>query len=163
MDLSNIKQPFTITLIGPPLSGKTTFIKSLYGAEFVVVSMDDMLLELHGSNDYKTAYNTVDEKELDLAVSFKIIESIRLRKNVVFDLTNLRIKRRRRNLGQCSLKIFTNIAVVFNTPSEDVLIERNEARIIAENKSIKLSVINTMIDSYEPVDYSEGFSTIIYL
>jgi len=163
MDLSNIKQPFTITLVGPPLVGKTTFIKTLHGAEFEVISSDSILIELHGSDDYGMAFTSVDKTTHDLELSRRIIESIKLKKNIIFDLTNLRIIRRRRNLGQCSRKIYTNIAIIFPNISEETCIKRNESRRLTESKYINPNLISQMIAEYQPVDYSEGFSEIIYL
>lgn len=163
MDLTKIKQPFTITLIGPPLVGKSSFVKNLQGAEFVVISMDDVLLDLHGGTDYNKAYSSVDDKLQDSEVSRQIIESLKLKKNIIFDMTNMRINRRRRNLGQCSSKIYTNIAIVFPNLSEETFIQRNESRRLTDYKFINMKVINQMISDYQPVEYAEGFNEIIYL
>src|SRR5690348_16939602 len=116
-DLSTIKTPFTITLIGLPLVGKSTFISSLYGAEFEVISSDGIMHEMSGDyTDYQVAFNSVSAEELDMEMSKRIIQLAADKKNVVFDITNTVKRRRLRNLGQYPKKTYTNIAVIFPTP-----------------------------------------------
>ena len=66
MNLDKLKDPYVIILIGPPLSGKTTWInKNFEPGSFELISRDQIVLDLHGEDDYNTAFNTVDQKEVD--------------------------------------------------------------------------------------------------
>ena len=66
MNLDKLKDPYVIILIGPPLSGKTTWInKNFEPGSFELISRDQIVLDIHGEDDYNTAFNTVDQKEVD--------------------------------------------------------------------------------------------------
>lgn len=162
-DLSTLKEPFTITLVGIPLVGKSTFINSLYGAEFEIISSDSIMLEMHGSEDYEEAFRSVPSEKLDAEISKRIIGLAKEKKNVIFDITNTVKKRRMRNLGQYSKKTYTNVAVIFPTPSDDILLERNLYREKMFNKVISSDVLMSFALNYQPVSYDEGFHIIINL
>jgi len=62
--MEKIKEPFVMMLIGPTLSGKSTYIRSNYpSAE--VISRDEIVMEVFGSRDYNSAFKEVDQKEVD--------------------------------------------------------------------------------------------------
>jgi predicted kinase len=162
-DLSTIKKPFTITLVGIPLVGKSTFINSLYGAEYEIISSDGIMMELHGNDNYREAFDAIPQEVLDGEISKRIIGLAKQEKNVVFDITNTVRKRRQRNLGQYSRKKYTHIAVIFTTPSDSVLKERNLERMKTQNKLIPDNVLLGFAINYQAVTADEGFDIIINL
>ena len=48
MNPKNIKEPFVIILIGPPLSGKSTWIRENF-PNTDVISRDEILMDVYGS------------------------------------------------------------------------------------------------------------------
>ena len=63
MNLKNLKEPFVIVLIGPPMSGKTTWIKQNFPTTNVI-SRDDIVMEVYGSKNYTEAFKNVDLQQL---------------------------------------------------------------------------------------------------
>jgi predicted kinase len=71
MDLQNLqtyiyslKNSFVIFLVGPPLSGKDTLIRSLNLSDVVVVSRDDIVLEMCPGMTYNEAFSSVNQKQV---------------------------------------------------------------------------------------------------
>ena len=94
MNLDKLKDPYVIILIGPPLSGKTTWInKNFEPGSFELISRDQIVLDLHGKNDYNTAFKTVDQKEVDNI----LVNKIKITKSDVYPLD---IKYRLENKGR---------------------------------------------------------------
>ena len=56
MSIKNLKEPFVIILIGPPLSGKTTWIRQNFPTT-EVISRDETVMEVYGSRNYTEAFN----------------------------------------------------------------------------------------------------------
>ena len=51
-------------LIGVPMSGKSTWVRENH-PDTKVISRDDIVLEVHQSNDYNRAFKEVNHKEVD--------------------------------------------------------------------------------------------------
>ena len=64
MIIKNLKEPFVIILIGPPLSGKSTWIRENFPTT-EVISRDEIVMEVYGSRNYTEAFKSVDQKEVD--------------------------------------------------------------------------------------------------
>ena len=64
MNLKQLKEPFVIILIGPPLSGKSTWIRENFPTT-EVISRDETVMEVYGSRNYTEAFKSVDQKEVD--------------------------------------------------------------------------------------------------
>ena len=100
MNLDKLKDPYVIILIGPPLSGKTTWInKNFEPGSFELISRDQIVLDLHGEDDYNTAFNTVDQKEVDRILVNKLSKTAKEGKNAIVDMTHMTSKRRKYNLS----------------------------------------------------------------
>jgi tRNA uridine 5-carbamoylmethylation protein Kti12 len=158
------QSPFVLILIGPPLSGKTFFIKKLkeeIDIEFDVISRDEILMEVYGSDDYNKAFNNVDQKEVDKQLLNRLKSSSYSEKNVIIDMTNMKSKRRRYNLS--FFQNYYKIAVIFPILSDEEYEKRNAKRTKDENKTIPMSVIKNMISSYQPIKKQEEFDRIISL
>ena len=157
----NLKNPFVIILVGPPLSGKTTWINNNFPDTYVI-SRDEIVMEVFGSRNYNDAFRNVNQKDVDKVLRKRISDAAKSGNNVIIDMTNISPKRRRSTLSNFS-KDYNKVAVVFPTLSDDDYLFRNNQRIINENKSISLSIIKDMISNYVPPSLEEGFNEIISL
>jgi len=163
MKLDKLKEPYVIILIGPPLSGKTTWInKNFEPGTFELISRDEIVLDLHGNVDYNTAFKTVDQKEVDRILVNKILDSAKEKKNVIIDMTNMTSKRRKYNLSFFDDEYY-KLAVIFPILKDEEYFSRDKKRTEEENKSIPMHVIKNMISSYQPIKHDEGFDRVISL
>jgi len=159
--MEKIKEPFVMMLIGPTLSGKSTYIRSNYPST-EVISRDEIVMEVFGSRDYNSAFKEVDQKEVDRRLADRLVATAAAKKNVIVDMTNMTVKRRMatlRNFG----KDFTRVAVVFPILSDEEYEKRNIDRNAKENKWIPPFVIKSMIDSYQEPSPAEGYDRTIFL
>jgi predicted kinase len=159
--MKNIKEPFVMMLIGPTLSGKSTYIRNNY-PNVQVISRDEIVMEVFGSRDYNLAFKEVDQKEVDRVLATRLKEANDLKNSVIIDMTNITVKRRMATLRNFD-KDFSRIAVVFPTLSEEEYSKRNIDRNAKENKWIPPFVIKSMIDSYQEPTLDEGYDRIIIL
>jgi predicted kinase len=161
MDLRNIKEPFVIILIGPPLSGKSTWIRENF-PDTHVICRDEILMDVYGSRNYTEAFKNVDQKEVDRVLNQSLVDASKEKKNVIVDMTHMGSKRRKQNLNY-----FTNdyykLGVIFPILSDEEYFIRNQKRIDEENKNIPMSVIKSMISSYQTISPEEGFKKVISL
>ena len=161
MNLKQLKEPFVIILIGPPLSGKTTWIRENFPTT-EVISRDEIVMEVYGSRNYTEAFKNVDQKEVDKVLTQRFLDANLDKKNVIVDMTHMASKRRKQNLNY-----FTNdyykLAVIFPILSEDEYERRNQKRIEEENKNLPMAIVKSMISSYQPITADEGFNKVISL
>ena len=155
-----MNKPKVILLVGHPLVGKSTWVRKNY-PNTKVISRDDIVLEVHGSDDYNMAFDYVDQKEVDKILTQRLIESGLQSDDIIIDMTHMSSKRRRKNL--LKFPNHNKVAVVFSHLDEDEITRRNQYRLITEKKSIPTSVVKNMIDSYQEVSKDEGFDEIIFL
>ena len=148
-------------LIGPTLSGKSTYIRNNY-PNIQVISRDEIVMEVFGSRDYNLAFKEVDQKEVDRVLAARLKEANDLKTSVIIDMTNMVVKRRMATLRNFD-KNFSRVAVVFPILSDEEYTRRNIDRNAKENKWIPPFVIKSMIDGWEDVSSDEGFETIIKL
>ena len=148
-------------LIGPTLSGKSTYIRNNY-PNVEVISRDEIVMEVFGSRDYNLAFKEVDQKEVDRVLATRIKEANDLKTSVIIDMTNMTVKRRMATLRNFD-KDFSRVAVVFPILSEEEYTKRNIDRNAKENKWIPPFVIKSMIDSYQEPTLDEGYDRIIIL
>jgi predicted kinase len=155
----NIKEPFVMLLIGPPLSGKTTWIKNNF-PNTEVISRDELVMEVAQTRDYNKAFAEVDQKLVDQILQERLLKSAMDEKSVIVDMTNMTIKRRLSTLKYFGDN-FYRIAVIFPILSDEEYQIRNQKRISEENKDLPLRIIKRMISSYQPISKEEGFNKII--
>ena len=129
-----------VILIGVPMSGKSTWIKNNY-PNTKVISRDDIVLEVHGSNDYNKAFKEVNHKEVDKILNSKLLDSSNSNTDVIIDMTNMTSKRRKSTLRHFAN--FYKVAIVFPVLSNDEYERRNKIRTVTENKSIPLSILKS--------------------
>lgn len=161
MNLKHIKEPFVIILVGPPLSGKTTWIRNNFPTT-EVISRDELVMEVYGSRNYTEAFNKVDQKEVDRRLDAKLKEANKEKKNVIIDMTHMASKRRKQNLDYFSDDYY-KLAVIFPILSDEEYERRNKKRIEEENKDLPMRIVKSMISSYQPIREEEGFNKVISL
>ena len=159
---STLKEPYVMILVGPPLSGKDSALRSIDLSNVEVISRDQILLDVYGSNDYDKAFKNVNQREVDKALISKIQSAYKNKKNVIINMTNMTRKRRIYNLSFFG-KDYQKIAVIFPILSDDEYERRNNKRKGEENKFIPQQVLKNMISSYQTVSKEEGFNRIISL
>jgi tRNA uridine 5-carbamoylmethylation protein Kti12 len=168
MDLNkfkNLKSPYVLILVGPPLSGKTFFynkFKSEIDNDVKLISRDEILMEVYGSRNYTEAFKKVDQKEVDRILDSRLRETNSSNQNVIIDMTHMTSKRRKHNLNYFSSDYY-KLAVIFPILSDDEYVRRNDKRIEEENKDLPMHVIRNMISSYQNIKDDEGFKKVISL
>lgn len=148
-------------LSGVPMSGKSTWLKENY-PDVMVISRDDILLKVAGTDDYGKAYYETDGKLVDKKLTEKLILANSLQENVIIDMTQVSVKSRRKNLGYFS-DDFYKVSVVFPVLKAQEYKFRNEFRRVNENKFIPPKVLSSMIESFVVPTEDEGFDEIILL
>ncbi len=162
MNLKNLKEPFVIILIGPPLSGKTTWIRNNFPTT-EVISRDEIVMEVHGSRDYDAAFSSVNQKEVDRVLTRRLVDASKNNINVIIDMTHMTSKRRKQNLDYFGDEYY-KLGVIFPILDEIEYVRRNDKRIKEENKNLPMHIVKRMISSYQPVRQDvEGFNKIISL
>jgi predicted kinase len=161
MNLKYLKEPFVIILIGPPLSGKTTWIRENFPTT-EVISRDETVMEVYGSRNYTEAFNNVDQKEVDRVLTQKFLDANLAKKSVIVDMTHMASKRRKQNLNYFSDDYY-KLGVIFPILSDDEYVRRNQKRIEEENKDLPMRIVKSMISSYQPITPDEGFNKVITL
>ena len=157
----NLKEPFVMLLVGPTLSGKSTWIRNNYPT-INVISRDEIVMEVAGTRDYNKAFETVDQKLVDRVLAERLTGANLTKTSTIVDMTNMTVKRRAQTLRYFD-DSFYKIAVVFPILSDEQYQMRNIDRNSKENKWIPPSVIKSMIDSYQYPTIEEGFDNIIFL
>jgi putative nucleotidyltransferase with HDIG domain len=148
----------TITLlVGPPLSGKTTWIKDNKKAA-IVISRDEILMKMSNHENYNDAWNSVDQNEVDREFNVQLSTAVKARKDIIIDKTNCSLRSRRSILGQVPKSYFRK-AVVFYTPYEELL-KRGVVRTVSESKYVDERSIQEIIKSYFSPLY-DSFDEII--
>ena len=160
--VSKLKQPYILVFIGPPLSGKDTVLKQMDLSDTIVVSRDQILLDVYGSDNYDEAFKNVNQKEVDTELQRQLQEAASNKKNTIINMTNMTSKRRSHNLSRFGSD-FTKVAVIFPILEWDEYRKRNAKRQQEEMKFIPENVIKSMISSYQPINPSEGFDKVISL
>ena len=88
LNIKHLKEPWVLTLIGPPLSGKDTWIRNNFNLdEVVMISRDQILLDVYGSDNYDEAFKNVNQKEVDRVLISTIQKASKEGKNVIINMT----------------------------------------------------------------------------
>jgi tRNA uridine 5-carbamoylmethylation protein Kti12 len=156
------KSPYVIILVGPPLSGKSSFCNEFkkINEDVIIISRDEIIMDVFGSRDYTTAYNNVDRKKVNKILNEKIQNASIENRNVIIDMTNMTSKIRKSNLNYFSNNYY-KICVIFPILPDEEYINRNKKRSQEENKNISMDVVKNMIASYQPISKNEGFDKIV--
>jgi len=163
LNIKHLKEPWVLTLIGPPMSGKDTWIRQNFNLDqIVMISRDQILLDVYGSDNYDEAFKNVNQKEVDRVLVSTFINASKDKKNVIINMTNMTRKRRISNLDYFGDEYF-KVAVIFPILDEAEYERRNLKRKEEESKWIPPHVLKSMISSYQSVTKEEGFDKIVSL
>lgn len=149
-------------LIGVPCAGKSTWINDQIWALGLTVVSTDAFVEDYARLQGKT-YTEVFKDYMPRAVDLMAEQVVRARDHnhtVIWDQTSTTVASRARKFNM--LPAYEHIAVVFRTPSIEVLKERLASRE-ASGKIVPWEVVQGMIDSWEEPTEDEGFSQIWYV
>ncbi|NBO22633.1 ATP-binding protein [bacterium] len=161
--LKEIEGPYVVILIGPPLSGKDTFLKKLdLGESTKIVSRDQIILDLYEEDDYDNAFKSVSQKEVDKELDRQLTEFAEKGDNVIVNMTHMSPKRRIKNLNYFGSEYY-KLAIIFPILNWEEYEKRNEKRKQEEKKFIPVNVIKDMISSYRPIREDENFDRVITL
>lgn len=156
-----MNRPFVILLVGVPLSGKSTWIRNNHPTTRIV-SRDELVMEVYGSDDYNTAFKEVNQKDVDRLLDLRLKEVNSNKENVIVDMTNMVVSRRVKTLRYFSDDYYKEV-IVFPVLDSDEYKRRNNERNVNENKWIPPFVISSMLNSYQEPTLDEGFDKITIL
>ena len=152
------QQPKLYMLIGPPCSGKSTWVEN--NLPTTPILSTDRYIEQFANLSGKT-YSEVFQEIIKQATS-KMYSDLEIYVNndmdIIWDQTNLAPKARQSKLSKVP-DHYKKIAICFNITEEEFL-KRNQVRA-KQGKSISLSVFQNMMSTYVPPSKSEGFDKII--
>lgn len=156
-----MNKPFVILLVGVPLSGKSTWIRNNH-PNTRVISRDELVMEVFGSDDYNLAFKEVNQKKVDRLLDLRLKEVNTNKENVIVDMTNMVVSRRTKTLRYFSDDYFKEV-IVFPVLDTEEYDRRNKERNVNENKWIPPFVISSMLNSYQEPTLEEGFNKITIL
>lgn len=156
------KTEIVTVLVGPPCTGKTTYLKNI-DYDFVISS--DAIVEilcrraglkyheyfqLPSSSPIKASHNEIFNQLIIKSFAFN---------HVVWDLTNPTKESRNKILSHYPQAIFK--AVVFDFIGiEKRVLELNKQRYQQQGKWVDEKIMKIMFERLEPVEASEGFSDV---
>lgn len=153
-----MNKPTLYMLIGIPASGKSTWVRNNTN-KCVIASTDDYIEKRaeEAGKTYNDVFSCVIE-EATANLEAVVKNAIASKADVIWDQTNLDRKSRARKLRQ--FKDYCKVAVLFKTPSEEVLTNRLNSRV---GKTIPIRVIESMKLRFEEPTLDEGFDEILVI
>lgn len=144
------ERPEVVFLVGPPYSGKSTFIANSDYDSFTVISRDELIEKtIRGDYSYNEKWNMADQGEINSLLDKTFRNSIKNEENVVVDMVNMTKKARR---GRLSLfKGYEKKAIVFIIGNE----EMKRRSSLRKNKQIDPKTMNAMLNNFHIPDYSD--------
>lgn len=153
-----------VIFVGLPGSGKSTAIKSLvdqYGEQVHVYSTDNLIEQWAADNGM--TYNEGFEKYIKSATTAannELSEAIRHKRTILWDQTNMSVKKRQSIIGRFP-RTWTKNCMCWVPPRDDAEQAELARRLLSRaGKTIPDSVMNSMRKSYEQPTAAEGFSRI---
>lgn len=162
MEENKSEHPFIELLCGVSHSGKSTFVKSMYGQRFkgIVLSRDDLVMKYGKGLTYNECWNSLTKdlhRMIDDELEEKFDEAVELSVNIVMDLMNLTKRQRTRWLVDLPIK-YKKRARVFEVPFHTIL-ERND--LLLSKKHIPNDRLRDMLNRFEIPTLGEFDEVII--
>lgn len=150
-----------IVLVGPPMAGKSTWVQKNATEDHLVLSRDQIIMDMGNGKNYNDSWHDADHDKVNSQFDLLKKEAFKSGKNLIFDLTSMSEKDRRKCLAGIP-KRMKRKAIVFLTGYE-VLKARNEKRSKEENKFIPKHALENMMGKFSMPMRSEGFDEIEYI
>lgn len=154
-DKQKNEKPTITFLIGPPASGKSTWVQQNAG-DSIIISRDDIVDELRKPLGISYG-DTFKDKDFQSEVNQKLKEHINNTLNsgedIVVDMTNMN-KKSRSNILSKVPENYTKNAVVFKV-NRDELIKRLNKRKEETGKEVGINIVDDMISRFEMPDNNE--------
>lgn len=152
-----------IILIGPPNSGKTTFITDRESInEYKIYSHDKILMETYPNLSYNDAYKIKDKELINMRMKKELRNILDNNYNFIVDMMNLTNVSYQSIVTNQEFKSKYNfIAYVFFT-NYDELIQRNNKRNELEGKYLEPYLIENFIKKLELPIFS-NFTEVHYI
>lgn len=152
-----------LIIIGPPCTGKTTFVSDVHHDSFIISSDNivDQLCEQHNltySEFFQLAFNHPIRKK-QRKLFDKAIEESKNHQKIVWDLTNLTKRERARAMVHYPRAAFRAVEVEFKGWEKEI-IKLNHERGLRTGKIVPEHVLLNMFKRYESVSKEEGFTEI---
>lgn len=143
-----------IMLQGLPASGKSTYARRLEQEGYLLISSDDIRVELTGDMTDQSKNHII----FNDIIPSRIVGAAASRRDVVYDATSYCRARRKDIIAQakrCGYKVYVHLLM---TPYEECL-RRNQAR----ERRVPEHVIDRMHDNWENPSLDEGIDGIMYI
>lgn len=161
-----MSKPVCIVMVGLPAMGKSTLIEGMYKPDSWIYSTDmyiDQVAEDHG-----ITYNEAFESNIKAATEFnerKLKTMMDLRKDIIWDQTNLGVGKRRKIINRMKQAGYDVSCCCIVPPEaghfDDLKVWKQRLQN-RPGKTIPDHVLSNMWESYVEPSLEEGFDDIIY-
>lgn len=162
-----MSQPICDMMIGLPALGKSTIIKGMYRTEDTWIYSTDMYINAV-AEDNGITYNEAFESNIKAATEFnerKLKTMMDLRKDIIWDQTNLGVAKRRKIINRMKQTGYQVRGHCIMPPEPGWLDAQKTWKYRLENrpgKTIPQHVLSNMIESFVEPTINEGFDMITF-
>lgn len=145
-------------MVGPPCSGKSTYVKErVKKTGEMVLCRDDIIMELYPKNTYMESFDAADQIEVNYVFHERFKKLVFEKKDFIVDMTLVSVKARRMIMEEYKSELEFN-AVVFIVPYYELL-SRNEKR---KGKFLDEETIKDFCKRFQMIYPGEGFKNVQY-
>lgn len=161
-----MNKPVCTVMVGLPALGKTTFIEKIKTADTWTYSTD-MFIETV-AEDNGITYNEAFLSNIDAAIRFndqKVQTVMQLRKNIIWDQTNLGVGKRKKIIDMMKEAGYTVNCICLLPPEPAHISDQKDWSHRLKNregKTIPLPVLTNMIENFVVPTLDEGFTMISF-
>lgn len=155
--------PIVTWLVGPPASGKSTWIESNSKGE-TIISRDDLVDKLRkgtGMSYSDTFKDSAFQSNVNRELDYSIEKAINSGKDIIVDMTNMTVKSRSK-IMRLLPDNYIKRAVIFDTPKSEIL-RRLKKREEETGKKVGIDIVFSMIRTYQEPTSAEGFDSIVHI
>ena len=159
-------KPICTVMVGLPATGKSTLIKSMYKPDTWIYSTDMYIESV--AEDNGITYNEAFESNIKAATEFneqKVQTIIGLQKDIIWDQTNLGVKKRRKIINRMKQAGYQVRCVCIMPPKPSHISDQVDWKHRLNNrpgKNIPNHILVNMIESYVVPTIDEGFDVITF-